>query len=252
MKNCTDLDILDDFYFDYLINYAVGIRTLGEYNLAERTLNYFRKRVYKYSLENPEGCDLLFEQFINLLHIFAEKAGVSLEEQRTDTTLFMSNIKKSGRMSLAYDVLVQAVKAIPQEKRTDALRKVLEPNFKTDVLYRTRKQDGDSKLTQLLNLCNEALHILEAQPDMLDSEEVQITRRFLAEQSISDEQREKLIPKPNKEIYNPFFNPSPVKDNSTKGQKLSIRLNPPVLPVVPNIFNRSKYRNRIYKDTRMV
>jgi hypothetical protein len=200
MKNCTDLDILDSFYFDYQINYAVGIRILGEYNLAERTLNYFRERVYKYSLENPEGCDLLFEQFINLLHIFAEKTGVSLEEQRTDTTLFMSNIKKSGRMSLAYDVLVQAVKAIPQEKRTDALRKVLEPNFKTDVLYRTRKQDGDSKLTQLLNLCSEALQILEVQPDMLDSEVVQITRRFLAEQSISDEQSEKLIPKPNKEI----------------------------------------------------
>ncbi|MFA7206885.1 MAG: transposase [Saccharofermentanales bacterium] len=200
MKNCTDIEILDSFYFDYQINYAVGIRSLGELNLAERTLNYFRERIYQYSIENPESCDLLFEQFINLLHIFTENTGVSLEEQRTDTTLFMSNIKKSGRMSLAYDVLVQAVNAIPEEKRTDALTKVLEPNFKTDILYRTRQQDGDSKLTQLLSLCEKALHILEAQPDMLDSEEVQITRRFLTEQSISDEQSAKLVPKPNKEI----------------------------------------------------
>ena len=161
MKDCNDLDILDDFYFNYQVNLAMGIRTLGEFNLAERTLNYFRGRIYKYSIENPEGCDLLFEQFINLLHEFAEQTGVSLKEQRTDTTLFMSNIKKSGRISLAYDILEQAVKAIPEEKRTDALSKVLEPNFKTDVLHKTRKQDGDSKLTQLLNLCSEALEILE-------------------------------------------------------------------------------------------
>ena len=200
MKNCTDIEILDDFYFDYQINYAVGIRSLGELNLAERTLNYFRGRIYQYSIENPEACDLLFEQFINMLHIFTENTGVSLEEQRTDTTLFMSNIKKSGRISLAYDVLVQAVNAIPEEKRTDALVKVLEPNFKTDVLYRTRQQDGDSKLTQLLNLCEEALHILEALPDMLDSKEVQITRRFLTEQTISNGQNAKLVPKPNKDI----------------------------------------------------
>ena len=200
MKDFTDSDILDDFYFDYQINYAVGISTLGEYNLAERTLNYFRGRIYKYSIENPEGCDLLFEQFINLLHVFAEKTGVSLEEQRTDTTLFMSNIKKSGRISLAYDVLVQAVKAIPEEKRIDTLSKILEPDFKTDVLYKTRKQDGDSKLTQLLSLCSEALQVLEEQPDMQDSEVAQVTRRFLTEQSILEEQSGKLVPKPNKDI----------------------------------------------------
>jgi hypothetical protein len=115
MKNCTDIETLDDFYFDYQINYAVGIRSLGELNLAERTLDYFRERIYQYGIENPEACDLLFEQFINLLHIFTENTGVSLVEQRTDTTLFMSNIKKSGRISLVYDVLVQAVNAIPGE-----------------------------------------------------------------------------------------------------------------------------------------
>jgi hypothetical protein len=85
------------------------------------------------------------------LHGFAGEAGVSLEEQRTDTTMFMSNIKKAGRMSLAYDVLTQAVKAIPKDKLTDSLSKVLEPSFKTDILYRSKQQDGDSKLSLLLN-----------------------------------------------------------------------------------------------------
>ena len=116
MNECSDLKLLDDFYFDYLVNYAVGIRTLGEINLAERTLYYFRERVYQYCLDNPGKDDLLFGQFTKLLLDFAKEAGISLAEQRADTTLFMSNIKKAGRMSLAYDVLVKAVKAIPAQE----------------------------------------------------------------------------------------------------------------------------------------
>ncbi len=200
MNGCNDLQLLDDFYFDYLVNYAVGIRTLGEMNLAERTLYYFRERVYQYCIENPGKEDLLFGQFIKLLHDFAKKAGISLEEQRTDTTLFTSNIKKAGRMSLAYDVLVKAVKVIPKEKLTDTLSKVLEPDLKTDVLHRAKAQDGDSKLTLLLNLCKEALAILETQPGMMESEEVRVVKRFLSEQSTTEAQNGKLIPKPKNEI----------------------------------------------------
>lgn len=100
MKDSSDLELLDSFYFDYLVNYAFGIKTLGEMNLTERTLYYFRERVYRYCLENPEQERLLFDQFIKLLHHFAQLAGISLEEQRTDTTYFMSNIKKAGRISL--------------------------------------------------------------------------------------------------------------------------------------------------------
>jgi len=198
MKNCSDVELLDAFYFDYLVNYAVGIRTLGEMNLAERTLYYFRERVYQYCLENPGKDDLLFGQFINLLQDFSQKNGISLDEQRTDTTLFMSNIKKAGRMSLAYDVLIKAVKAIPEDDRTDALAKALELDFKTDVLYRAKAQEGDTKLTLLLNLCKEALSILESQNK--DSDEMRIVRRFLAEQSTADAESGKLTPKPNKEI----------------------------------------------------
>lgn len=200
IKQYNDLELLDAFYFDYLVNYAVGIRSLGEVNLAERTLYYFRRRIYEYSISNPGETDILFKQFIDLLHSFAKKAGIALEEQRTDTTMFMSNIKKAGRMALAHDVLMRAVKVIPVDKLTESLSKVLEPDFKTDVLYRVKQQEGDSKLTMLLNLCREALQILEEEPNMGESDEVRIIRRFLSEQSISDEDSKKLIPKSSKEI----------------------------------------------------
>ena len=200
MKNCSDVELIDYFDFDYLVNYAMGIRTLGEMNLAPRTLYYFRESVYQYCLENPEKEDLLFGQFVKLLKSFAQLAGILMDEQRTDTTLLMSNIKKAGRISLAYDVLVKAVKAIMEENRTDSLAKVLDPAFKTDVLYRSKSQEGDSKLAALLDLCQEALLILKTQPGMENSEEVRIVERFLGEQSTTDSESGKLIPKPKKEI----------------------------------------------------
>ena len=41
---------------------------------------------------------------------------------------------------LAYDVLAKAVKGMPEEERTDTLAKVLEPDFKTDILYRAKAE----------------------------------------------------------------------------------------------------------------
>ncbi|MCL2757663.1 MAG: transposase [Coriobacteriia bacterium] len=200
MKDYSDLDLLDAFSFDYQVNYAVGIHTLGERNLAERTLYYFRERIYDYCLSNPDGEDLLFRQFLILLHGFADKAGIMMEKQRADTTMFMSNIKKAGRMSLAHDVLVVAVKAIPEDLRTEALSNVLKPGFKTDLLFRTKSQDRDSKLTTMLNLCADALRILKALPGEEATEAGKLAERFLNEQSILDQESGKLSPKPRKEI----------------------------------------------------
>jgi len=199
MKDCNDLELMDYFYFDYLVNYAVGIRTLGGMNLAERTIYNFRERVYTYCLENPGSEDLLFGQFIKLLQNFAKEAGLSLEEQRTDTTFLMSNIKKAGRMSLAYDVLFKAVKAIPTEQLTRELNEVLEPKFKTEILYRTSSRDKDSKLTLLLNLCQQALQILKDLDGKTVSDAVRVTERFLSEQSINGTDGKK-VPKQKKEI----------------------------------------------------
>jgi hypothetical protein len=200
MKDYCDLDLLDAFSFDYQVNYAVGIHTLGERNLAERTLYYFRERIYDYCLRNPDGEDLLFGQFLTLLHGFADKAGIMMDKQRTDTTMFMSNIKKAGRTSLAYDVLAVAVTAIPEGLRTEALSNVLKPSFKTDLLFRTKSQDRDSKLTSMLNLCADALRILKALPSGAGTEAEILTERFLNEQSILDEETGRLAPKPKKEI----------------------------------------------------
>ena len=200
IKENNDDELIDSFYFDYLVNYALGIKTLGAVNLAIRTLYYFRKRIYSYLLEHPEEEDLLFGQFIGLCKGFAKETGISFDEQRTDTTLFMSNIKKAGRLSLAYDVLIKTIKAVPEERLTDGLSKALGPNFKTNVLYHSKSSETDTKLTLLLNLCRDALAILKADPQLKDSGEARIAERFLSEQSIPDPEEYKVIPRSKKEI----------------------------------------------------
>jgi len=40
----------------------------------------------------------------------------SKKEQQIDSTMFMSNIKKAGRVALAFDVLYRAVKSIPEDR----------------------------------------------------------------------------------------------------------------------------------------
>jgi len=92
IKNITDLDLLDSISFDFQVNYAVGQRTLGELYIAERTLYYFRERIYQYSVENPDQEDLLYGQFTKLLNEFASKAKV---KQTIEDAVKISNVIKT-------------------------------------------------------------------------------------------------------------------------------------------------------------
>ena len=82
-------------------------------------------------------------------------------------------------------MLISAAKAIPEDQLTEALADALKPEFRTYILYRSKAEDADSRLGTLLNLCKEALHILEAMPEWLVAEPVRITKRFITEQAMA-------------------------------------------------------------------
>ena len=198
--NLSDDELIDNFYFNYLVNYAVGIRVLGELNLAERTMYEFRDRIYRHTLEHPTQEDLIFGQFIELVSMFAETAGISMGEQRMDSTMFMSNIKKAGRLSLAFDVLIKATKAIPDANQTDNLKSVLNPEFRTEMLFKTKASETESKLTIVLNLCKEAQEILKNLNVKKSEEALRIATRFLSEQAELDSETNRLVARNSKDI----------------------------------------------------
>ena len=197
----SDDELMEQFYFNYLIDYAVGLKHLGGLNLAERTLYDFRARAYRYTIENPEQEGLIFGEFLHLTKNFLNTANIASEAQRMDSTMFMPNIKKAGRLSLAYDVLIKAVKAIPESMLPEELKAVLKPNFKTDTLYKTKPSESDSKMEQLLNLCLETKSILETHAvGKAENEALRIVKRFIKEQASYDENSKRLKVKSNKEI----------------------------------------------------
>jgi len=196
----TDEQILEQFYYNYQVMYAVGLRQLGELYLARRTFYDFRKRVYKYTLEHPEEEDLIFQQFDILLGHFLEAAGISTKEQRMDSTAIMPNIKRAGRLALAYDVLKQAVEACPEELLPASLKEVAGPDFKNNILYRSKSSETKAKIQTIIDLLQQLLEIAKQEPKVQGIKEIQLADRFLKEQAVLDYRENKWVAKENKEI----------------------------------------------------
>lgn len=196
----TDEEILEQYSFNYQVNYAVGILTLGELPLAARTFYEFRDRVFKYTLEHPGEADLIFKQFETLLDHFLGATNTGAKEQRTDSTFVTPNIRRAGRLSLAYDVLVQAIKSIPETLRTDDLNKVLAPGYKSDLLFRTKSSGVAGRLQEILNQIHELLKITGAYPGLNELEAIKIAERFLKEQSYYDYKEDSYTARGNKDI----------------------------------------------------
>ena len=183
LKEYTDEVLLDEYAFNYQISYALGLRTLGERYFSPRTLYEFRARCYNYSIENPEKADLIFAQFEKITEQFIQLAGLNKDEGRMDSTQIMSNIRLGGRLSLAYDVLVNGVKSLPEVLLTEPLKVFLKANYKTEYIYRLKNKDILSRIQMLLNHCGELLQITAAYSELQEKPEVQLVRRFLEEQA---------------------------------------------------------------------
>lgn len=200
MKDYVDEDILEQFRYNYQIMYAVGLRNLGELYLSERTIYEFRRRVYHYTVENPDKNDLIFEQFEKLTEHFIELVGINTKEQRVDSTQIMTNIKLAGRLSLAYDVLSQAVKACPPELLTESLKQVLEPEYKTKVLYRTKGSEAQKRIQEMIGLGIELIAIIEPHSNIRELNAMAILQRFINEQATFDSEKNTWQAKANKDI----------------------------------------------------
>lgn len=201
MKNFSDLEMFEQLDFNYQIIHALGGQDIGDNSFAKSTLYEFRRRTYQYTVQNPDQEDLIFGQFEGLTENFMNIAGLSTKEQRMDSTQIMTNIKLAGRVSLAFDVLRQAIKACPVDIIPDSHKKVLDPEYKTDTLYRL-KGNGERmvRLQEMINLGTELLALVESRPDILQLYGISILKRFISEQAYYDFGKNSWIVKDNKDI----------------------------------------------------
>jgi hypothetical protein len=101
-----------------------------------------------------------------------------------DSTQVMTNIKLGGRLSLAYDVLEQAIKACPEDMLTDPHKSVLDPKYRTNALYHTRGNEARmQKLQEMINLGWDLLNLVKSRPDVSEKKGLAILSRFIPEQA---------------------------------------------------------------------
>lgn len=196
----NDKEILEQFYFNFQVLYALGIHNIGEVYVAERTIYEFRERIFNYIKEHPDQEDILFQQFEALTKNFIAITGIKTDELRTDSTFISPNIKKAGRLSLAHDVLLQAVKALPSELLSPGLKQVLDKSFRTELLYHTRNNALESRFQKVIELMAEVAELTKNRPDIASLEAINILNRFLAEQTRYNEEEKRLVAKESKEI----------------------------------------------------
>lgn len=196
----TDEVLLDQYAFNYQISYALGQRTLGERYFAPRTFYEWRSRLYAYSLEHPEQADLIFKQFQKLTQHFLDLTQANANEGRVDSTSIVSNIKLGGRLSLAYDVLVSAVKALPEPLVADSLKLFLKPEYKTEFLYKLKNTEILTRIQNLVNHCAEVLTLVDGHGELQALPAIQQAERFIREQATFQPESKQWQVKGNKDI----------------------------------------------------
>lgn len=196
----SDAELIEQFYYNYQIAFALGINNVGEINLASSTLYEFRKKIYQYAKNHPEDGDLIFKQFIELTKAFAKESDVSVDEQRMDSTMISANIKNAGRLALAFDVLEQTLKALPKELLTETQKEFLGEGYRNKILYKCKGTQIISKLQEILNICIAVLDMVSNMPDILELNEIKILKRFIDEQTDLNKETGIRIIKGNKSI----------------------------------------------------
>jgi len=216
LVNVSDDELWQMYLFDYRVSYALGQLALGEEPMSERTRYNFRERLYLHMMRHPDD-DLVSLQFKELLEEFNKVIKADMSEMRIDTTMFMSNIKKSGRISLAYDVLIRASRIIPESQQTETIKNIMSPTFKRDVISSVKTEEAQSKLSILLKYCQEVLNILENSPDVNAVDEIRIIKRLLNEQGVVNEANE--IEAKDNELMEARFMQSAYDEDATYRKK---------------------------------
>lgn len=158
------------------------------------------KRIYQYAADHPEDGDLIFKQFIELTKVFTKESDVAVDEQRMDSTMISANIKNAGRLALAFDVLEQALKALPEELLTESQKEVLGDGYRNKLLYKCKGNQVVSKLQEILDTCSTVLDAVSNKPEILDLNAIKVLKRFIDEQTDLNEDTGSRIAKANKSI----------------------------------------------------
>lgn len=175
LNGWTDEETIAALYFDYRVQYALGISDFDRERICINTLGNFRSRLYEYS-EN-QGRDLLGEDL----------SGMDTKLARQDSMLISANCKRMGRLELIYTVngnMVEALKRQAYDLIPETCAHYLEDKDKANQIYRLKKEDVPDKTAQLLQ---DSVTLYNAVPtELQNSQAFKNLARLLEEQTNDD------------------------------------------------------------------
>lgn len=185
LNQWSDEELISAFYFDYRVQYALGISDFDKERICINTVGNFRKRLYQYY--EAYGRDLLEEEIAALTDALIKLSGMDTSLARQDSMMISANCKKMGRLELIYTVNDNVVALLTEHAETlipETCRHYLLEKDKADQIYRLKKEEVSAKTEQLLK---ESLTLYEAVPAELRHTEAFQTLSRLIEEQIGDD-----------------------------------------------------------------
>ncbi len=145
----NDETLIEKYYLDLGVNYAIGKENLGEDTLAEKTLNNFRRRLAMY--EKETGISLMKEIFKDIRDDLMDEFEIDGNTQRMDSTFIQANIKNLTRLDLFVRVLHNFLNDLSEnelENIPDEISKFRDDE-NLNLTYRLKRKEIEEKLEKM-------------------------------------------------------------------------------------------------------
>lgn len=218
LNGWTDEGLIAALYFDYRVQYALGISDFDKERICINTLGNFRSRLYEYCEEH--GRDLLGEEVSKLTDGLIELSGMDTKLARQDSMMISANCKRMGRLELIYTVNANMVRVLKDEALKiipESCAHYLQDKDKANQLYRLKKEDVPEKTAQLLK---ESVELFSQVPEHLkDCQAFKNLARLIEEQTDDGHSPKDDKDQPARNMQNPS---EPDATYRRKGDKASV------------------------------
>jgi hypothetical protein len=184
-RGWSDEEMIDAFYFDLQVRFALGLCNLGEQHFDVRTIYNFRSRLSEYMQETGENpLEKAFEQVTGeQISAF----GLKTSDIRMDSTHVASNIRDFSRLQLLVEVLQRVhrmLSEIDQTRYADTFAPYVKGSS-GQYVYRVRSEEGASHIKRIGILMQQL--ICELAGRYAEDPAYQILQRVFDEQFILEE-----------------------------------------------------------------
>lgn len=177
-NDLSDQEALDTFSFDIRWRYALDVDEEVDY-LSRRSLVEFRRRL----VANDPEMKLVRGVFDTIRDAAIVKLGLSVSNQRLDSTHIVSNIRLRGRVVLFTNTITLFLKSLDDEhfaRVPEAIRAwhAQEP----EGWFGLGPAEQKSKVEELAQYCYDLILLFENDAAIIGSEPYQLLQRLFAEQ----------------------------------------------------------------------